>query len=194
MKLDGIVIIYLHGFRSSSNSGKALALREMFPDYEIIAPNYSPHDPNLARKELSQLMNNIKPNKQVLVIGTSLGGFWAHWMSYQFDLKAIMINPSVDPGNSLQVGRYSLYGDNNIEIEVTQKSLETISSYKLAHDVTKKLGCFVWVALDDEILDPHATIREFTGIHEITVFDTGCHRFIQFDQMKNEIQSIINSH
>jgi uncharacterized protein len=191
-KKNNRVIIYLHGFRSTGNSGKTLTLRKMFPEYEIIGPHYSPHNPLLAEQELSSLMDSLTDKQSVLVIGTSLGGFWAHWMARKFNLNAIMINPSIDPGNTLTIGRYTLYDETNTEIEVTQQSLDMASSFRVMQVDAKQLSCFVWVALDDEVLDPQAIINEFTGIHKLKIYDTGSHRFIQFDQMKNEIQAVID--
>ncbi len=188
-----MVIIYLHGFRTVANSGKSLVLQEMFPQYRVVSAHYTPHDPILAEKELRALVDSLPKGSKVLVIGTSLGGFWARWLASEYQLTALIINPSLDPGNTLPVGQYTLFDQKQTPFEVTEKMFESFDNYKVNPAIAKDLDCKVWVALDDEVLDANAIIRELEEIHPLTCFKNGGHRFNQFEDMQPSIQKMIST-
>jgi hypothetical protein len=129
----------------------------------------------------------------VLVIGTSLGGFWARWMANQFKVRSIMINPSLHPDKTLSAGTYLTYEDPPKLITVSRENLESFNRYKINKNESNAGSAHVWVALDDEVLDAHNTIEELQGQYQITKFKTGGHRFSQFSKMKNRITQCLNS-
>lgn len=92
------LIIYLHGFRSFSESNKFRLLQEMFPNEKVISLDYSPHDPELASQQITKVILEEEADiDDILVIGTSLGGFWARWAAASFSVKSILINPVLHP-------------------------------------------------------------------------------------------------
>ena len=80
-------ILYLHGIGSGANSRTPRELRKYFPDIEIIAPEL-PARPKDAVKYLSD--NYALEDEIDLVIGTSLGGFYALTLPM---VKKLLINP-----------------------------------------------------------------------------------------------------
>ncbi len=101
-------IVYLHGFASSSQSEKALLVRDYFqqhlPQHRLSVPDL-PYTPAEAWQELQQLCTAAPPQ---LVIGSSLGGFLATALAEQYGCRAVLINPAVRPYLLLQqhLGRY----------------------------------------------------------------------------------------
>ena len=112
------LIIYLHGFRSSKKSSKFNILKNMFPKEKVISLDYSPHIPKLAEAQISKVITDNYHEYDILVIGTSLGGFWARWAAKQFHVKSILINPALHPDKTLSVGEFKSYQDSNKNIEV----------------------------------------------------------------------------
>jgi len=186
-----MVIIYLHGFRSAANSGKTLLLKNMFPKHQVIGPDYCPHKPKMAEIALRTLINSLDHKDDILIIGTSLGGYWARWMASEFGVKAITINPSLNPGKSLSTGSFERYDETKTIIQVDEGDLAVFEKYQVGETSARVMQCFVWVALDDEILDAQKTIEAFEGVHPITAFEYGSHRFTQFADMKPQIKEII---
>ena len=82
-------LIYFHGFGSSAQSGTIRTLREMLPDFEVIAPDI-PVDPADALPFLKQLCEDEQPD---VVIGTSMGGMYAQQM---FGFNRICVNPAFE--------------------------------------------------------------------------------------------------
>ena len=67
------VIIYLHGFGSSGQSGTVKHLRKIFPQCNVLAPDI-PVNPAEAIPFLKKLCEENKPD---IIIGTSMGGMYA---------------------------------------------------------------------------------------------------------------------
>ena len=82
------VIIYLHGFGSSGQSGTVKHLRKIFPKYNVLAPDI-PVNPVAAIPFLKKYCEENQPD---VIIGTSMGGMYAMQM---YDYKRICVNPAL---------------------------------------------------------------------------------------------------
>lgn len=105
------VIIYFHGYKSDGNSRTAEIIRQIFTNYHIISPSYNTANADEAFEQLSKIIDEgCKICDCIYLIGNSLGGFWANFFSDRYKIKTLLINPSLDPVNSLKK-----YGDVNCE-------------------------------------------------------------------------------
>lgn len=93
--------LYLHGFLSSPLSKKAQELTAYFrchfrsASLSIPALDFSPQAAiEQAKQELEKLQQR---HKKVLLIGSSLGGFYATYLAHHYKVKAALINPAVRP-------------------------------------------------------------------------------------------------
>ena len=101
------VIILLHGFNSGpGNKAKEieefLSERNLKEEYQLIAPQID-FIPKRARRDINKLIRQNR-RKNVHLIGTSLGGFYANYFRAKFseDFLAVhAINPSWEPSKSL---------------------------------------------------------------------------------------------
>ena len=94
------MIIYIHGFGSSGQGGKAIQLREYFKSINapFIAPSLS-YVPELAVATLEELVNSYE---KVTLIGSSLGGYYALYLAEKYGVKAVLINPAIESGKTLK--------------------------------------------------------------------------------------------
>ena len=92
--------IYIHGFGSSGQGGKAVQFREYFKsiDKPFIAPSLS-YVPELAMSTLEEL---IASYNDVTLVGSSLGGYYGIYLANKYDLKCVLINPAVQSANTLK--------------------------------------------------------------------------------------------
>ncbi len=94
-------IIYVHGLDSSSQSNKALALVDYVNKHE---PSMTVHHPDLnmpppqVREKLLALVNELNP---VVLVGSSLGGFFSTFISNATGTPAFLLNPSTEPHETL---------------------------------------------------------------------------------------------
>jgi predicted esterase YcpF (UPF0227 family) len=92
------MILYIHGFNSSSHSTKTQQLRAWLAERGRAAewgcPDL-PHQPAAAMAALSRLIEQA--DGPVRLVGSSLGGFYATVLAARYDLRAALINPAVHP-------------------------------------------------------------------------------------------------
>lgn len=90
-------LVYIHGFLSSPQSAKAQQLRAYLqdhPDWRVQLPAL-PVDPARAMAVLEQCI--ARCDKIPVLIGSSLGGFYANILAARHGLRAVLINPAVHP-------------------------------------------------------------------------------------------------
>lgn len=183
-------IWYLHGFRSSAKSPKVKAMQQAFPDCTVKGINYTPHSPIVAEEILiNEYEKLIGKDDDLIVVGTSLGGFWARWLAAEVAVNGLLINPSLHPDQTLSSGEYKVYGEYDEVIKVTDKDLRDFEFYKIEE---KPYGrCEVVLAMDDEVLDSGKTAKELDGIYPIHKFPDGSHRFTEFERVFPIIKKMI---
>ena len=81
------LLLYFHGFGSSGESSTVKTLRELLPDWIVLAPDI-PVDPDAALPFLKELSTNLRPE---VIVGTSMGGMYAAMMS-QNACRHIVLN------------------------------------------------------------------------------------------------------
>jgi pimeloyl-ACP methyl ester carboxylesterase len=157
------MIVYFHGYGSSRNSPKVDRLKQE-KDFNVFA-FHIPIDPEVAAKQLVEnidmaLIEDLHKPEDLVFVGTSLGGWWAGRMAKLYQCKAVIINPSIDPGVSL--AKYGV-------------SPEILNKYYL---FPPYIGHKYFFAKNDEIID-NETFRNnlIESGHDVTVDDKANHRF-----------------
>ncbi len=146
-------IVYLHGFASSSQSEKALLVRDYFqqqlPHHVLSIPDL-PYTPAEAWQELQVLCAGRAPD---LLIGSSLGGFLATALAEQFGCKAVLINPAVRPHLLLQqhLGPY-YHPVRQQHYEVKAEHLPQLAALQV-DNLRQPANYLVLLQSGDEVLD-----------------------------------------
>ncbi|MDD6822144.1 MAG: hypothetical protein PUD84_07140 [Paraprevotella sp.] len=113
-------LMYLHGFGSSAASGTVKTLRELLPDFDVVAPDI-PVDPAEALPFLRGLCMNEVPD---VVVGTSMGGMYAQQMR---GYNRICVNPAFEMSTKskmLTVGTHEYFKprkDGTTHFEITSE-------------------------------------------------------------------------
>ena len=96
-------LLYLHGFRSSPRSAKALQMAAWAaaerPGLVFACPQLPPSP--AAAIELLEALTGSWPRETVALMGSSLGGFYATVMAERLSCPAVLLNPAVDPARDL---------------------------------------------------------------------------------------------
>lgn len=158
-------VIYLHGFASSTASMKAQMLAAycaQHDDLTLYLPDLN-HPVQQALQDVSELIDRLS---EVVLIGSSLGGFYATQMVVKHNVPAVLINPAMRPW---QLFRH-LYGQdllpyvvhpNWILDEAQLNFLEQIAVSN-AHDFSKVL---VLLQQGDEVLNYQEALDYYSATH-----------------------------
>ncbi len=188
-------IIYIHGFNSAGYGNKINKLKDAFGDENVIALTL-PYNPEKAIKLLEFLTEIIKEKDNLILVGTSLGGFYGLYLGAKYKIPSVLINPSTDPYNSLkeQVGKQKNYKTDE-EYEFSYKDLESLKKYYLSERKIEEAKPYIYVYLDeeDELLDSRKTKEFFEkfGIY-VKMYPNGDHRFQHIDDLIKDLKKKLN--
>jgi predicted esterase YcpF (UPF0227 family) len=186
------MIFYFHGFASSSRSWKASVLKKQFPDEELCLPTLPVKPADVVDFFLNIQKLQGKPD---LLLGSSLGGFYAYYSARRFSLPAVLINPSLVPWKSLAglVGTHKRFytGESFEWKEEYLTELRELSEELDLYPANQKLLHF-FLSADDEVLDhsPIPTLFPEAGL--IKFFQSCGHGFTRFEEIIPEIKTIKN--
>jgi|Laugresp1bdmlbsn_1035097.scaffolds.fasta_scaffold08401_2 predicted esterase YcpF (UPF0227 family) len=190
MSVKRPAVLYLHGFNSSPDSLKARQFKEYCRSNslaEVLAPALS-HDPEQAMNQLNVLMQNPQ-TAPVLVVGSSLGGFYATCLAERHGVKAALINPAVAPGDHLDdrfIGRQKNFHTGE-EYEFTREHAEVLRRLTV-RSIRKPEQYLLLVQTGDEVLDYRHATAFYAGCRQI-VQEGGNHSFENFAAMLPVISS-----
>lgn len=177
------MILHLHGFASAGEGTKAQLLRQAFPDEPVISPTLN-SDPEQAVETIKSYCCQCPSNNPPLIVGISLGGFYALVTNALYGYPAVVINPSLEPHYSLrqQLGKNVnlATGETFCLTERHLQCLETYTKYLSRMSVDRIM---LIVALDDQVLPPQAAISRFRQAYAIVPFEKAGHRFEPFEEV-----------
>ncbi len=89
-------IIYLHGFQSSALSIKGQQLKQYFAENNAVTVHLP--DLNQAPIQVMQQMSELIGSlEDIVLVGSSLGGFYATQLVAKYGVPAVLINPAMRP-------------------------------------------------------------------------------------------------
>lgn len=104
-------IIYLHGFRSSPESFKARMIGERLAELGLAERFACPQLPASPAAALALVQDTLGPGADDVLVGSSLGGFYATCLAELGPCRAVLLNPAVHPARDLRghVGAQTMY-------------------------------------------------------------------------------------
>lgn len=157
-------ILFFHGLDSSRDSTKFHAIQAS--EKYCINVDYR----NLSFATVAQfyhdIIEKIKPN---IIVGHSLGGYWALLMSFKYQIPCVIANPSLNPN--------------------FREDYPPISDNILNHDIQQ----MAYIELGDEVLDMHATKEFLENYIQIQSIEGGHHRLEQPEKINDLILEIEKS-
>ena len=180
-------IVYLHGFASVGDSDKSRAIRERFPQCNVLAPDLSP----VCLDEVFAVLYD-QPHDNYVFVGTSLGGFWANLFAHFTNSQAVIVNPSISPTRSLP--RKPVV--NHVTKQLIELKTEDFQRLKGAEDLLKHLydGRHVnlFLAKDDDVIPFEQTLFTLKDPKSVTITEDGGHRYaMHWDKVLDKIAELI---
>lgn len=159
-------IIYLHGFRSSPASFKARLIAARLDELGQGARFACPQLPPSPADALALVLEQLVPRPADVLVGSSLGGFYAWCAVERTGCRAVLLNPAVQPARDLrgQVGSQLAYHDNTPFV-FKAAYVDELAAMAPA-GVTDPGRYFLVAATGDEVLDWREMLATFPGVRQ----------------------------
>ena len=175
------MLLYLHGFNSSPQSKKAIEtgrwIKLNAPHIKFCCPQLSPYASE-AIKKLKLIIEAYLP-QPIYLVGSSMGGFFATCLAEQYNLRAVLINPAVNPSSGLHswlgensnfiTGEHWVFKPQHIEeySDLNPQQIKRLKNYKLL------------LQTGDEVLDYRHAQKRYEGC-AIEIEAGGNHSFVNY--------------
>ncbi len=178
-----MVMLYLHGFRSSPQSKKAVtmgaALAARGRADEFICPQLAA-SPRAAAAQIEAAVAGMDP-AQLVVVGSSLGGYYATWLAERTGCRAVLLNPALTPYHDLKhyIGLQPVYGSDEM-VEIRPEFMDEL----LALDtptITHPSRYLLLAATGDQLLDWRQMVAKYQGAQQLVIQGSD-HELSDFDR------------
>ena len=182
-------ILYIHGFNSSPISAKVKMLNLQFTDAEIIAPSHSSRAKDVYEL-IDPIVKKLYPS-EAIIVGTSLGGFWANYFACKYRIPSVIINPAITPATTLQkyIGDY-VNSDSHKKYKWSDSNCQEYKQYQEETTALNDVQRIVLLAKDDDVISIGPAIDKYSNVAEVKIFESGGHIFSDVSSL-NEIQKAI---
>ena len=162
------MIVYIHGFNSSPASAKAQLLKARLEALghgtEFTAPALPP-SPAQAAAMLDALAVR---HPDAVLVGSSLGGYYATWLAEKHGMRAVLLNPVVRPYELLAplVGLQKRFHTAEEYVFTTGHVAELRALEVERIDPSRYL---LIVTTGDEVLDYRRAVERFHGCRQLVI-------------------------
>jgi predicted esterase YcpF (UPF0227 family) len=187
-------LLYLHGFRSSPRSAKAMRMARWVAEHRpgdlVFASPQLPPSPREAMARVAELIRDW-PRETMAVMGSSLGGFYATHVAQDSGARTVLLNPAVDPARDLAnyIGEQTCWQNPDEHFFFRPEfvdELRALNAGALAHPDRM----MAVIAKGDEVLDWREMHARYAPCR-IKLLEGGDHGLSDFDDYLEELTSFL---
>jgi predicted esterase YcpF (UPF0227 family) len=176
-------LLYLHGFRSSPLSAKAVKMAAAVQALHPAVHWWCPQLPPSPRQAMAMLMAGIAgwPQGSMAVVGSSLGGFYATWIAARTGCPAVLLNPAVHPARDLasHIGEQSAWHSPQETFFFQPEFVQELRDLD-AGSLSRPKRFYTLIAKGDELLDWREMSARYAGSQGV-LLEGGDHALSDFD-------------
>jgi predicted esterase YcpF (UPF0227 family) len=168
------LLVYLHGFRSSPRSSKAVMTAEGIKTMSIPEHYFEWYCPQLLvspRESMVMVEERIQHSDadRLVVIGSSLGGFYANYLAEKYSCKAVVLNPAVRAARELapHVGMMTAY-DSDEPYDFRPEYIDELKTLQV-EKISNPSRYFLMAAKGDELLDWQEMVDFYPGANHLVL-------------------------
>ncbi|MBW1213748.1 alpha/beta hydrolase YcfP [Pantoea allii] len=163
------MIIYLHGFDSSSpgNHEKVLQLQFIDPDVRLISysTRHPKHDMQFLLKETDKILS-LSDDPSPLICGVGLGGYWSERIGFLCAIRQAVFNPNLFPHENME-------GKIDRPEEYQDIATKCVSDFRERN----RDRCLTILSRHDELLDSQRTAALLDPYYPIVWDESESHKF-----------------
>ncbi len=175
------MILYLHGFRSSPASKKAQQIRQALAARGLADDYVCPQLPASPRQaiDLAQAACQLEDPSRLVVIGSSLGGYYATWLAERSGCRAVLLNPAITPYEDLKahLGQQPVYFS-SASIDMRPEYLDELLALDTPK-ISRPERYFLLAATGDEVIDYRTMVAKYVGCRQ-RVIEGSDHQIADF--------------
>lgn len=181
-------IFHVHGFNSGPDSSTGKLIKREFPEANVKSLGYD--SSKRFEENFASLISQIGEidEETDIIIGNSLGGYYAAGLSAHFICYGVLINPCIYPHKYL-----SKWIGENVSMEDGHKwvlTQEIVNSYKIINEIMgQQIPRLVLIGKNDEVLDPQENLIFWKGKAQ-TIVTNDNHKFKTLLPYKRQIEEI----
>ena len=191
------LVVYLHGFRSSPNSSKAVKTKEAIKALSTMSNPIHWYCPQLLaspKQSMDMVIEYIKANPvdRLIVIGSSLGGFYANYLAERYQCKAVTLNPAVRAPRELapHVGVMTAY-DSDEPFDFRPEYIDELCALQVER-LARPENYFLIAAKGDELLDWKEMFDFYSGAQQL-VLEGSDHGISEYSEYLPQVMRFISS-
>ena len=172
--MSSTLLVYLHGFRSSPRSSKAVMTGEAVAALSTIQHPIEWYCPQLVaspKSSMEMVINHIEAAKpdRLVVIGSSLGGYYANFLAEKYHCKAVVLNPAVRAPKELasHVGMLTEY-DTDEPYDFRSEYIDELKALQV-ESISEPTRYFLIAAKGDELLDWKEMVDFYKGAQQLVL-------------------------
>lgn len=174
------MLIYIHGFNSSAQSGKAREMAAWMASRGLAEAYACPDLPHRPAQAIALLEDLIAASHgPAKLVGSSLGGFYATYLAEKHDIKAVLVNPCVGCHQKLAeyLGQTQKNWHTGAEYVFSAEHLAELQA--LARPAARRANYFLLAEQGDAVLDYREAVDFYAGARQV-VLEGGDHGFTRF--------------
>jgi predicted esterase YcpF (UPF0227 family) len=168
------LLVYLHGFRSSPNSTKAVMTGEAVSALSTSNHTYEWYCPQLLaspKESMEMVIKHIDQSKadRIVIIGSSLGGFYTNYLAEKYQCKGVALNPAVYAARELEphVGMMTAY-DSEEPFDFKAEYIDELRALQV-NTISDPRRYFLIAAKGDELLDWKEMVAFYPGAKQLVL-------------------------
>jgi predicted esterase YcpF (UPF0227 family) len=186
-------LLYLHGFRSSPRSAKAVQVAARVQARHPGLTWWCPQLPPSPAQAMAGILDGIAdwPRATMGVVGSSLGGFYATCVAQATGCRAVVLNPAVHPARDLAkyIGEQTAWHDPAERFFFEPRFVDELRALETG-PLADPARHFAVIAQGDEVLDWREMAARYRGAR-IKLLEGGDHALSDFPSHIDEVFSFL---
>ena len=195
--MPSTLLVYLHGFRSSPRSSKAVMTGEAVKAMSTADNPIEWYCPQLLAspmQSMDMVTEHIERSKadRIVVIGSSRGGFYANYLAEKYGCKAVALNPAVFAAKELapHVGMMTSY-DSDEPFDFRPEYIDELKALQVER-ISDPRRYFLIAAKGDELLDWNEMSAFYPGAKQL-ILEGSDHGIADYPEHLPKVLEFISS-